>query len=139
MSARVWVPATTALLARWSAAGEVPAGQGHAVTSALRQQWPDGEDEEWEYAVLLAAAEEAASLLEAPGRRVVVVVETGDVRELEGTRVEFGEPAAWRRVKAVHADPVGARIQPGAPAEGEADLGWYAVQEVPDLLDSGPR
>lgn len=139
MSTRVWVPATTVLLARWSAAGEIPAGQGHAVTSALRQQWPDGGDEEWEYAVLLDGAEEAASLLEAPGRRVVVVVETAGVRELEGTRVEFGEPVPWRRVVAVHADPEGARVEPGAPAEGEADLGWYAVQEVPDLLDSNPR
>ena len=139
MSTRVWVPATTALLATWAAAGEVPAGHGHAVTSALRQEWPDAGDEEWEYVVLLAAADEAATLLDAPGRRVVVVVEARDVAELEGTGASFADPVPWRRVVAVHADPVGARVAPGASAEDEDDLGWYAVQEVPDVLGDGPR
>ena len=137
MSRRVWVPATVALLATWSAAREVPAGKGHAVTTALQEQWPEAGDEEWEYAVLLTAVEEAATLLDAPGRRVVVVIETDTVRELEGTGVAFPDPVPWRRVAAVHADPGDARVPPGASVEDEADLGWYAVQEVPDLLDGG--
>lgn len=134
MSRRVWLATTVEGLGSWLQAGQVPIAEGHAVTAALRAAWPDGNDEDWEYAVLLAAAEEAAALLLAPGRRVVVVVEAASVTEKDGTSVTLDQPEAWRRVVAVHADPPDARVPPRAAAEDQPDLGWYAVQEVPQLL-----
>ena len=135
MSTRVWVPATTSLLSTWFVARQVPAGHGHAVTAALREGWPDGDDEEWEYAVLMAAADDAAGLLHAPGRRVVVVLDAGAVAELDGTAARFDEPVPWRRLAAVHADPRGTEVAAGVPGALAPQLCWFAVQEVPDLLD----
>ncbi|HET8603057.1 MAG TPA: hypothetical protein VFM09_03955 [Marmoricola sp.] len=142
MSVRVWVPATVDELAAWWADRSVPAREGHAVTAALREAWPDGGDEEWEYAVLLAAAEHAASLLRAPGRRVVVVVDADAVEEDQGTTVRLTAPVPWQRLAAVHADPPGTTVPPAGPdtvpdvAAGQdaPELCWYAVQEVPAVL-----
>lgn len=140
MSTRVWVPATIRLLAAWFGAREVPAGRGHAVTAELRGAWPDAGEEEWEYSVLLAAADDAAGMLDEPGRRVVLVLETDDVAEREGTTVVYARPVPWRRVAAVLADAPDAGVSPCASAGDEADLGWYGAQEVPDLLGrSGER
>lgn len=112
MSERVYLPATTALLAAWYTAGEVPSTDDGYVA-------PEP-GEEGEYAALMAAAADSAALLgEAGGRRVVVVVEGA------GTG-----PVPWREVAAVHAD---AADRP-ADADPEDDLAWYATQEVPDLL-----
>jgi hypothetical protein len=110
---RVYVPATVASLARWHAEGLVPA-------DALAEGFeaPD-ETEEGEYAALMSAADASTELLGgAPGRRVVVVVDSGYA------------PADWSDVVAVHADPVDRA--PGA--DPDEDLGWFATQEVPDLL-----
>lgn len=133
--ARVWLPATVALLAQWWEGGAVPPGAGHAVTPALRQEWPDAGEEEWEYAVLLAAADESAAMLSAPGRRVVVVVEAAAVEPGEGSRVRLVDAVPWRRVAAVHADPAGVEVAPATDVEDAPDLCWYAAQEVPDILD----
>lgn len=134
---RVWLPATVVVLGQWWKDREVPPGTGHAVTRALRQEWPDGDDEQWEYAVLLAAADDAAAMLSVPGRRVVVVVDAAAVEPGEGSRVRLAEAVPWRRVAAVHADPAGAEVTPGADAEESPGLCWYAAQEVPDILAEG--
>lgn len=137
MTVRVWVPASLGLLDDWFGAREVAPGRGHAVTAELRDNWPEGSDEEWEYAVLLAAADDAAVLLDRPGRRVVVVLEAPSVEELDGTRVAFAGPVPWRRVAAVHADPADVAVALGADVDELPDLGWYGAQEVPDLLRGG--
>ena len=134
MTVRVWLPATVAELGRWWADREVPARAGHAVTAALRASWPEGSEEEWEYAVLLAAAGDAAAMLASPGRRVVVVADADDgaVEEAEGSAVRLATPVPWRRLAAVHADPPGTLV---GPADQDApELCWYAVQEVPDVV-----
>jgi len=110
MSGRVYVPTTLAGLASYVAAGEVPA-------TDERFAAPD-DTEEGEYAALVAAGAAAAELLDAPGRRVVVVAEVAD----PDARV------AWREVVAVHADT-------DEDADPEDDLAWFATQEVPHLLD----
>lgn len=111
---RIYVPATVESLAGWHHAGQVPAGalqDGYAA--------PD-ETEEGEYAALMSAADASAGLLAGPGRRIVVVVDA-----------PAGDAAvAWDDVVAVHAD---ADERP-AGADPDEDLGWFATQEVPDLL-----
>jgi hypothetical protein len=111
---RVYVPATIESLARWHQDGRVPGGalaDGYAA--------PD-ETEEGEYAALMSAADASAGLLSGSGRRVVVVVDA-----------PAGDAAvAWNDVVAVHAD----LADRPAGADPDEDLGWFATQEVPDLL-----
>jgi hypothetical protein len=110
---RVYVPATLALLAAWHAAGVVP-GEAERYVA-------DGDDEESEYAALMAAADASAALQEADGHRRVVVV--ADVAEPDGA-------VPVQRVQAVHADP---SARP-ADADPDNDLAWYATQEIGGLL-----
>jgi hypothetical protein len=109
---RVYVPATLDDLRRYVDAGSVPAEVERFVAT--------DEDEASEYDALLAAADASAALLAGPGRRVVVVGEVADP----------DAALSWSRVQAVHADPV--EVDPTAP--GLPDPGWYATQEIADLI-----
>ena len=109
---RIYLPTTLEDLAAFVAAGEVPA-------SAERYVAQD-ESEESEYDALAAAADDSGEQLGGPGRRAVVVAEVAD------PDAAFGID----RIVAVHADasavdPSGANLP---------ELGWYATQEIPDLL-----
>lgn len=105
---RIYLPLTLPLLASYAEAGEV---RDHAEPFVA-----DGEDEESEYAALMAAADASAEL-QPPGARRVVLVADVDTE---------GEPVPWRRVLAVHADL--------AQHDPDDDLAWFATQEIPDLL-----
>ncbi|MEI2712376.1 MAG: hypothetical protein V9G04_03530 [Nocardioides sp.] len=105
---RVYIATTLPELAVWHAQGLVPA-------DGVRFVAPD-ESEEGEYAALEAAAEASSELLGGLGRRVVVVAETAD----EDAEVP------WSRVEAVHAGAV--------DDDHREDLGWYATQEIADLV-----
>jgi len=109
---RIYLPTTTAGLARLREEGSLPAGVERYVA--------DGDSEEQEYAALMAAAADSAQLLDGPGRRVVVVA---DVADPDGA-------VPLRDVVALHADPDERR----AGADPEEDLGWYATQEIDALL-----
>lgn len=111
---RVYVPATLDLLRDWVAAGRIPASVERLVAQS--------EDEEDEYDALMAAAEESAALLSGPGRRVVVVAEPGDP--------DAELPLSL--VVALHADDT----DRPAGADPDADLAWYATQELEHLLDA---
>jgi hypothetical protein len=111
---RVYLPTTMAGLARLRDDGSLPASAERYVA--------DGDSEEQEYAALVAAAAEAADLLDGAGRRVVVVA---DVADADGA-------VPLRDVVAVHADPA----DRPAGADPEEDLGWYGTQEI-DLLLGG--
>lgn len=115
---RIYLPATRTLLAEWYAAGEVPLGEDGFVA-------PD-DNEESEYAALMTAADASADLLAGPGRRVVVVVETPD----EGPDDHPPATVPLRLVAAVHADLEDRPVD----ADPDDDLGWFARQEIPDLL-----
>ena len=106
---RVYVPTTLAALARY-------VDNGYITESADRFVAP-GEDDESEYAALLAAAEASEALLDGPGRRVVVVAE---VTYEDGT-------VAMEQVVAVHADT-------DDEHEPDDDLGWFATQEIQYLI-----
>ena len=110
---RAYVPATRELLGAWHAAGGVP-------TDAERVLAP-GDDEDLEYAALMTAADLATGLGAADGRRVVVVAET--TAEGEGT-------LPLHQWVAVHCDVA----DRPADADPDDDLGWFGVQEIPDLL-----
>ena len=109
---RFYVPATLSGLA--DLAGGAVLGTDEAFVA------PD-ESEESEYGALVAAAEASAGLIAgmADGlrRRVVVVAEVA------------GQPASVciGDVVAVHADPQD-------DADPHDDLGWYATQEIPELI-----
>jgi hypothetical protein len=109
---RIYLATTMAGLARLRDDGSLPASVDRYVS--------DGDSEEQEYAALMAAAADSAELLGGPGRRVVVVA---DLADPDGA-------VPLRHVIAVHADPE------DRPADGdpEEDLGWYATQEIDDLL-----
>ena len=63
MSVRVYLPVTSSGLATLVAEGRLDGPfRAHAVTDALRVEWPDGDEEGWEYAALMAAATTSAEL-----------------------------------------------------------------------------
>ena len=109
---RVYVPTTVAGLAAYDRSGAVP--------STAERFVAEDETEEAEYEALAQAAEAATGLLDDDGRRVVLVADVED------------EDAAFpmSAIEAVHADTE--EIDPGAP--DLPDLGWFATQEIPDLI-----
>jgi hypothetical protein len=109
---RVYVPATLSLLADYRDLGSVPAGTERLVAAE--------ETEEAEYEALVAAAEASAELLTGHGRRVVVVADVADP----------DAPFGLDRIQAVHADTEDVDVS----RDDLPDLGWYATQEIADLL-----
>jgi hypothetical protein len=116
---RLYLPATVHILARLDRVGELPVTDDVVVA-------PD-DSEDAEYDALMTAAETSAVLAAEldPGerRRVVVVAETDGL----------GPGIALADVVAVHADADD--FPAGADPEDLDDLGWYATQEIPDLLE----
>ena len=106
---RVYLPLTLERLAQVDAAGSVPADVEKFVA--------EDESEEAEYAALMTAAEASADLLGGRGRRVVLAA---DVVEAAGAVPK----ATWAAVHVdVEDDP-----------DPDDDLGWYATQEISELL-----
>jgi len=136
VSTRVYVPATLTSLARFTEEGGIGPTPvyAHAVTAWLRAAWPEADQEEWEYAALMAAADASLAFLteEDLPRRVVLVAETDDlIEDPESTALTIDSAIPMRAVHAVHADTVD--INPSLP-EQLGDLGWFGVQEIPNLL-----
>ncbi|NUS51009.1 MAG: hypothetical protein HOQ22_08230 [Nocardioidaceae bacterium] len=128
----------------------------HGVTDALRAAYPDGDDEDWEYAATSAAAESSVAVLteDDKARRVVVAVDVPSARPVGGddpTMVTVDDVVPMRKVAAVLADTEdaeddvdAARDALAAGADDVADrlercrdheLAWYANQEIADLLE----
>ena len=152
---RVYLPLTLEGLAdleRTGASGPAPLGV-HAVTPALREAWPDADDDELEYAALTAAAQDSLDLPTERPLRVVVALDVSAVDDArdpdDPTAATVAYEVPRRRVAAVHVDTVSAepmvaeaRAARGTPAYDELrercldhDLAWYATQEIGDLLD----
>lgn len=107
---RVYVPASVPLLGGWVRSGGVPAPGPERYVA-------EDDDEETEYAALMAAADASREL--GADRRVVVVA------ELPGDDPDAPVPLA--RIVAVHVD------EPGA--DPDDDLAWYAPEELAQLLE----
>jgi hypothetical protein len=116
---RLYLPATIASLAALQSDGAMGVGDDVVVAG--------GESEDEEYDALMTAAESAAELAAGlePGERRRVVV----VAEVAGAGLPTTVTLA--DVVAVHADPDDV---PDAGAHPDDDLGWYATQEIADLL-----
>ena len=117
---RVYVPATVHLLAKLDRTGSLSPGDDVVLA-------PDDSEEEEEYDALMTAAETSAVLAAEldPGdrRRVVIVAEMSAP----------AESLTLADVVAVHADADD--LPPGALPDELDELGWYATQEIPDLLN----
>lgn len=130
---RAYVPLTSSSLAALVAAGRLEGPlRAHAVTEALRAEWPDGDEEGWEYAALMAAAATSRTLLTPADRprRVVLAVDVPAVEPVAGddpTLVDVAADVPWRTVASAHVDPVD-------DAPDDDDLAWYATQEIAHLL-----
>lgn len=168
MTMRIFVPLTHADLQLLAREGVLPppAGgvrQAHAATPALRASWTDGDDEEWEYAALLTAAQESLELMAVAGesgagarRRVAALDVTATVDapdpDAPETGVGLADPIRLDDIDAWHVDDDTAAaaveaavtaIRDDAPEEAVAsaleacldhDLGWYARQELDQLV-----
>ncbi|RYE79765.1 MAG: hypothetical protein EOO74_03200 [Myxococcales bacterium] len=107
---RLYVPSTLDLLRTAAAEGVVRYDDPVVADS-------DGEEDE--YAAMETAAGLSAELLEGPGRRVVLVLETAssDACDLDD-------------LVSIHAD-----TEPVDPQDDDLpELAWFAVQELGDLL-----
>jgi hypothetical protein len=162
MSTRVYVPSSIERLHGLLVSGgigPVPV-LAHAVTDSLRAGLADADEEEWEYAALTAAAQDSLGLIgeDDTPRRVVVVAEADFVVPVDGAEdslVELGEVVPLRKVAAVHVDSeeavevvAAAREVWAAAGEGDEaalgalercldhELGWFATQEIGDLVSS---
>lgn len=129
----------------------------HAVTDALRAEYPDGTVEDWEYVALSAAAYESLALIAADDtmRRVVIAVDSASVIPVERgdlTLVEVDEVISAAKIAAVLVDTEDAEPDVAAAAtawvEAEAgddvaltvvdrcmdhELAWFASQEIGHL------
>ena len=160
---RVYLPCTRSGLRAALAAGQVDATVGYAVTPALREWYVEGDLEELEYAASTAAARASLRLLAGGDdwRRVVLAAELPDADarpapEVHRAAVRLAGPVPWRVVESALVDDGSAApdVRRGVDALPAADagdddaaflvdavedheLGWYAVQELDDLL-GGP-
>ncbi len=107
-----------------------PPTPAHAVTDALRSGYPEGTQDDWEYAALSAASLACLDLLDdgEPRRRVVVAVDVASLApggNNDPTAVVITDPVPWSGVAAVHRSAAGARPglvhDPGGRVAG-ADL-----------------
>lgn len=162
MSTRVYVPSSTEGLSNILLSGGVGPVPflAHAVTDDLRSALPDAGEEEWEYAALMSAAQDSLGLItdDDRPRRVVVVAEADTVvpvSEGEPSLVEVVDVVPLRSVVAVHVDSEDAEEDVSAAREvwqaaqeGDAaalasldrclehELGWFATQEIGDLVET---
>ena len=157
MTVRVYVPTTmTGLRQLVQADGVGPAPfLAHAVTDAVRNELADAGEEDWEYAASTAAAQSSLAMLheDDPARRVVIAVDVPSARPAgteDPTVVEVDDVVPFRLVGAVLADAADAEDHVAAARDALAagatdadrladrcldhELGWWAAQEIGDLL-----
>ena len=149
---RVYLPLSATLLRRARAEGRFgkPPLGGHAVTPRLARELGGADQEESEYAAMTAAALASLELLTDadPPRRVVAAVDVPGWEAVESSddpsAVRVATPVPWRRLAAVHVDGADAAADVSRARGGDPDavercldheLGWFAVQEVDELLD----
>lgn len=138
MTQRIYLPLTSRGLAQLVAerrlAGPLSA---HAVTPDLCAQWPEGDEEAWEYAALMQAAEDSWAMRgqdDLP-RRFVVAADVASVTPLGAevvTLVQVGTDIEWPAIAAAHVDTEDRPV--GGPDDADDELAWFATQEIPHLV-----
>ncbi|GAB16504.1 hypothetical protein GOEFS_004_00190 [Gordonia effusa NBRC 100432] len=162
---RVYLPATLEMLTSLSGAGEFHpvGGTAFAVTPTLRESFTAGDDEELAEVAMREAARASLRLLaaqevgELPVRRAVVSADVAEATlrpDLDDAVVKVVGPIPLKSIAAVHVDGADAENavrrasdvvdqadlgdEDAELAIGDAedfDLGWYATQELPFLLE----
>ncbi len=128
---RVYVPLTGSGLAKLVADGRLDGPlTAYAVTAAVRDAWPDGDEEAWSWAALMAAAEASRADLgpaDRPRRHVVAAdvpaCEPDPGQDADPTRVRVAADVPFERVASAHVDTV------DDAAESD-ELAWFAAQEI---------
>ncbi|MFN8147707.1 MAG: hypothetical protein U0R76_09610 [Candidatus Nanopelagicales bacterium] len=163
---RVYLPLTVAGLGDLHRSGRISAApaplRAHAVTAALRSSFGTADDEELEYAALMAAAYDSLLAIAATSgepRRVVVAADVDDsavgpdpAAEDDPTAVVIAGEVGIGLCRSVHVDDADAegeivqalaRLPEAQAGDGQAlaavalvehELMWFATQEIPDLL-----
>lgn len=157
---RVYLPVTLAGLRAALDAGVVTVPVAFAVTPALREWYVQGDEEELEYAATVAAARASLRLLASHDvpRRVVLAADLPDGQARpapsdDRAAVRLAGPVPLRLVASALVDDAGAQddVRRAVAALAGADagdddaafvvdavedreLGWYAIQELPELL-----
>ena len=156
-SVRIYLPATLLDLIPWEGGTPAPLAlrRAHAVTSSLRELFPEEGDEGLEYAALLAAADDSLELLRmtpaAPPLRLVLAADvpahvvTGvDDNDAAPSAVDVAVAVEWDAIACGHVDEPAAEPDIVAALTGddaaiehldERDLLWYGASE----LDAIPR
>lgn len=115
---RVYVPATLADLRALASGEALRPVEAYAATASLAAEYPDADEEELEFSAMMAAAEDCTS------EPAIVVAADLDTQLTSTAGVVV--PASdldLDRVASVH---VG--------SASDDDLGWYATQEIDDLI-----
>lgn len=139
MTTRVYLPVLLTELVALRDTGVAAAPHlVHAVTEELRSAWPEGGDDQWEYAALLAAAESCRALWTPPSPRCRIAI----AADVDAVSLAPGEPGAneadptlaridtelrLAQVAAIHVD-----LTEGAD-EDEA-MAWFATQELDEVI-----
>ena len=159
---RLYIPATLADLTVTPVASEgdgsdpapaLSARRAHAVTPALRDALPDEDEETWEYAAQLAAADDSLVRLagepDSPTLRLVLAVDVepdavgpvapGAGDDVAPSAVELLVSVTWAELACAHVDEVEAAADVRAALDGddeaferlaERDLLWYDATEL---------
>lgn len=138
MSVRVYVPLTSSTLADLVEHGRLVGPlAAHAVTDALRAAWPGADEDDGEFAAMLAAGEESWSLRAAGDRprRYVVAADVAAVTDAPDadaapTAVRVEGDVVMKRVASAHVDTRDWDTDP----DFDEDLAWFATQEITHLV-----
>jgi hypothetical protein len=129
---RVYIALDRAALRRLAAAGRLEPAPftGYAVTTDLRREHPNADDEELEYLAFTDAATEAAADASAGPARVVAAADVDadlvtDLLEPDApvSAVRVAEAVARRQVASFHV------------ADEEAGYAWYDATELDVVID----
>lgn len=153
---RIYLPLSQAMLRALVIDGRLDGPlAGCAVTDALREWFPEGDDEELEYAAQYRAADLSIPMVagETPARRVVAAVDAEavaatEIDDMVGVRIQDG--IGFDAVAAVFADAPEAEAallaaiealsssDADVPAEVEAldehELAWFDPAELPEIV-----
>lgn len=137
---RIYLPTTHAGLGELDRTGVLRVDLGYATTARLRVELDGLGAEETEFALAMAAAEASLDLIadagDARGRRVVVVADLADGALAENADAAgvlvVSEPVPLSAVDAILVDTTDIDVVAGD--ESDRALGWFATQELRDLL-----
>jgi hypothetical protein len=145
---RIYLPVTLLDVDSAGTSGTVDVTRAHAVTTALRELFPEEDDEGLEYAAQLAAADDSLELVgDAPAAARLRVVLSADVDDAAVTALEDEVPSAvsltspvpWPAVVCALVDEPAAADDVAAALTGDEeaverlddrDLLWYDATEL---------